>query len=109
MSDREETMEEESITGDTDMKENDEDSDNYEDAEDDDVEENDEEGDSGEENDDEDQEDSGPPKTYLPGKPLEDGEELVCDENAYIMFHQANTGMQFKKNFNHFLIYYFKT
>ena len=37
-------------------------------------------------------EDNGPPQTYLPGKPLEEGEELVCDENAYIMYHQANTG-----------------
>lgn len=29
---------------------------------------------------------------YLPGKPLEEGEELVCDESAYIMLHQAKTG-----------------
>lgn len=29
---------------------------------------------------------------YLPGKPLEEGEELVCDESAYIMLHQARTG-----------------
>lgn len=29
---------------------------------------------------------------YLPGKPLEDGEELVCDESAYVMLHQARTG-----------------
>lgn len=31
-------------------------------------------------------------EVYLPGKPLEDGEELVCDESAYIMLHQASTG-----------------
>lgn len=29
---------------------------------------------------------------YLPGKPLEAGEELVCDESAYVMLHQARTG-----------------
>lgn len=29
---------------------------------------------------------------YLPGKPLEDGEELMCDESAYVMLHQARTG-----------------
>lgn len=31
-------------------------------------------------------------EVYLPGKPIEDGEELVCDESAYIMLHQAKTG-----------------
>lgn len=30
-------------------------------------------------------------KVYLPGKPLEEGEELVCDQTAYIMYHQAQT------------------
>lgn len=30
-------------------------------------------------------------KVYLPGQPLEDGEELVCDPSAYIMYHQAQT------------------
>ncbi|XP_044760687.1 glutamate-rich WD repeat-containing protein 1 [Coccinella septempunctata] len=29
---------------------------------------------------------------YLPGKPLEEGEELVCDQSAYVMLHQARTG-----------------
>lgn len=29
---------------------------------------------------------------YLPGKPLKEGEELVCDESAYVMLHQAHTG-----------------
>lgn len=29
---------------------------------------------------------------YLPGKPLAEGEELVCDESAYVMLHQAHTG-----------------
>ncbi|CAH1794923.1 unnamed protein product [Owenia fusiformis] len=31
-------------------------------------------------------------KTYLPGQQMEDGEELVCDESAYKMYHQASTG-----------------
>lgn len=34
----------------------------------------------------------GKSQVYLPGKPLEDGEELVCDESAYVMLHQARTG-----------------
>lgn len=29
---------------------------------------------------------------YLPGQPLEHDEELICDESAYIMLHQAHTG-----------------
>lgn len=30
-------------------------------------------------------------EVYLPGKPLEEGEELTCDPSAYIMYHQAQT------------------
>ncbi|XP_071107489.1 glutamate-rich WD repeat-containing protein 1-like [Haliotis cracherodii] len=48
-----------------------------------------------EENDDDMQEDEGgdgEPKVYLPGEEMDDDEELVCDESAYIMYHQAQTG-----------------
>lgn len=31
-------------------------------------------------------------KVYLPGQSLQSDEELVCDESAYIMLHQAKTG-----------------
>lgn len=78
--------------------EDDDDSVHYEDVveEDSDLEEEENEeddGDEGEEAEDE-EEYTGPTETYLPGKPLAEGEELVCDENAYVMFHQANTGKQ---------------
>ncbi|EDV38198.2 uncharacterized protein Dana_GF13839 [Drosophila ananassae] len=33
-----------------------------------------------------------PREVYLPGKTLADDEELVCDESAYLMLHQASTG-----------------
>lgn len=32
------------------------------------------------------------PNVYLPGQPLKEGEELVCDQSAYVMLHQAQTG-----------------
>ncbi|TMW54649.1 hypothetical protein DOY81_000180 [Sarcophaga bullata] len=31
-------------------------------------------------------------EVYLPGKPLAADEELICDESAYVMLHQASTG-----------------
>lgn len=31
-------------------------------------------------------------EVYIPGKPLAEGEELVCDQSAYVMLHQAQTG-----------------
>lgn len=31
-------------------------------------------------------------EVYLPGKPLDEDEELVCDQSAYVMLHQAQTG-----------------
>jgi ribosome assembly protein RRB1 len=30
--------------------------------------------------------------TYLPGQPLKEDEELVCDESAYVMLHEVHTG-----------------
>lgn len=94
MSDKEEAMDDSVRVNDEEMKAEDDDSDCYEnlddnndsDAEDDDNDSPDEE---------EAEEDDGlqgQQQTYLPGKPLEEGEELVCDENAYLMFHKANTG-----------------
>lgn len=32
------------------------------------------------------------PNVYLPGVPLQEGEELVCDQSAYVMLHQAQSG-----------------
>lgn len=32
------------------------------------------------------------PKVYVPGGPLKEGEELVVDESAYRLLHQAQTG-----------------
>lgn len=40
----------------------------------------------------EDPENTTPEEVYLPGKPLEEGEQLVCDQSAYVMLHQAQTG-----------------
>lgn len=59
------------------------------------VEPEDAESDEEEEMDDESGDENAPKKpkeVYLPGKQLDEGEELVCDESAYIMLHQASTG-----------------
>lgn len=48
----------------------------------------DEEMEEGEEGDDGDDR----PKTYLPDQPLKEDEQLVCDQSAYVMLHQAQTG-----------------
>ena len=31
-------------------------------------------------------------KVYLPGENVDRNEKLVCDESAYILYHQAQTG-----------------
>jgi hypothetical protein len=30
--------------------------------------------------------------TYLPGQPLKEDEELMCDESVYVMLHEVHTG-----------------
>lgn len=60
----------------------------------------DEDGDEEEEDDEEDDEMSiseenpnqSERKVFLPGDPLKNGEVLTCDESAYVMLHQAQTG-----------------
>lgn len=44
------------------------------------------------EDDEEMDEESEDKKVYLPGDPIAEGEELVFDESAYTMYHQAQTG-----------------
>ncbi|EDS44414.1 glutamate-rich WD repeat-containing protein 1 [Culex quinquefasciatus] len=39
-----------------------------------------------------DEEGAGGGQVYLPGRKLNNDEELVCDESAYVMLHQAHTG-----------------
>ena len=31
-------------------------------------------------------------KVYLPGDTIQEGEELVCDQSAYMLYHAAQTG-----------------
>jgi ribosome assembly protein RRB1 len=31
-------------------------------------------------------------EVYLPGQPLKEDEELVCDESAYVMLHEVHAG-----------------
>ena len=33
-----------------------------------------------------------PEKTYFPGDKMEDDEQLVCDDSAYMLYHAAQTG-----------------
>lgn len=42
--------------------------------------------------DDDEDEENGETKTYLPGEPVAEGSELVCDDSAYVLYHQAQTG-----------------
>ena len=92
MSDKEEAMED--AVNEEEMIEDDGD-DQYEDVDDEDEEEDDDDDEGNEDQggeEEQEEEVQGPQETYLPGKPLEEGEELICDENAYVMLHQANTG-----------------
>lgn len=34
-------------------------------------------------------------KVYLPGQPIQSDEQLECDETAYVLLHQAKTGLYF--------------
>lgn len=53
-------------------------------------------GDSSDNDDDDENDDKqvklGNSEVYLPGKPLDADEVLVCDESAYVMLHQARSG-----------------
>jgi len=51
-----------------------------------------EEDDDNEDKEDSSDEEAGEEKAYLPGGELEEGDELGCDDEAYIVYHQASLG-----------------
>ena len=67
--------------------------DNDNDALDDDDEDEDDMEEEDQDEDDEDNDDASESKAFLPGsQPLEEGEELVMDDSAYVLYHQAHLG-----------------
>jgi hypothetical protein len=38
-------------------------------------------------------------QVYLPGQPLKEDEELICDESAYVMLHEVQTGKNSTRGF----------
>ena len=47
-------------------------------------------------------------QVYLPGDPLDEDEELVREESAYEMFHEAQTGKYvYEYNYQEFLKYFY--
>jgi len=52
----------------------------------------DDESDTSDDTDNEKDEDNMGDKVYVPGEPMADDEELVCDDTAYVMYHQMQTG-----------------
>lgn len=81
---KEEMKEEPSIEGDTEEDEGIEEMDGEEEEEE--IEDDDDE-DEGEE-----KKENGENEVYLPGKPMDEGEELTFDKSAYVMYHAAATG-----------------